>query len=92
MITVNGWCAGGKGGRGKGVGECSVNGGDGERLLFNLFLIVLTEGAVTTEAGSLFHYTTTLTENADTILLTNCAHRFRCEENNADPTDSASGR
>ncbi len=34
MITVNGWCAGGKGGggRGKGVGECSVNVGDGERL------------------------------------------------------------
>ncbi len=26
MITVNGWCACGKGG-------CSVNGGDGERLL-----------------------------------------------------------
>ncbi len=35
MITVNGWCAGGKGGGvgQRGVGECSVNGGDGERLL-----------------------------------------------------------
>ncbi len=30
MITFNGWCAGGKG------GECSINGGDGERLLSKL--------------------------------------------------------
>ncbi len=40
MITVNGWCAGGKGGgwvgqRGGGD-ECSANGGDGERLLSKL--------------------------------------------------------
>ncbi len=36
MITVNGWCADGKvgGGVGKrGGGECSVNGGGGERFL-----------------------------------------------------------
>ncbi len=38
MITVNGWCAGGKGGgcRGRGMGGRSVNGGDGERLLSKL--------------------------------------------------------
>ncbi len=38
MITVNGWCAGGKGGgvEKRGGGECSVNGGDGERLLSKL--------------------------------------------------------
>ncbi len=50
MISVNGCCAGGMGG-----GECSVNGGDGERFLYNLsptfFLKILTEGAVTKEAG-----------------------------------------
>ncbi len=36
MITVNGWCAGGKvggGGLGKVEDECSVNWGYGERLL-----------------------------------------------------------
>ncbi len=34
MITVNGWCAGGKGGVGEsGVGKCTVNEGDKERLL-----------------------------------------------------------
>ncbi len=32
--------------------ECSVNGGDGERLISNIFLKILTEGAVTTEVGS----------------------------------------
>ncbi len=32
-----GWCAGGTGGVGhRGVGECSVNGGDGERFLSKL--------------------------------------------------------
>ncbi len=37
MITVNGWCAGGKRGvGGRGLGECSVNGGDGETLLSKL--------------------------------------------------------
>ncbi len=44
--------------------ECSVNGRDWERLLSKLFLKTLTEGAVMTEAGSLFQYFTTLTENA----------------------------
>ncbi len=34
----------------------------------NRFLKTLTEGAVTTEAGSLFQYFTTLTENADPLL------------------------
>ncbi len=34
----------------------------------NRFLKTLTEGAVTTEAGSLFQYFTTLTENADLLL------------------------
>ncbi len=33
-----------------------------------LFLKTLTEGAVTTEAGSLFQYFTLLTENADPLL------------------------
>ncbi len=36
MITVNGWYAGGKGGIGERGDECSVNGGDGERLLAKL--------------------------------------------------------
>ncbi len=40
MVTVNGWCAGGTGGRGKEGGECSVNGGDGEILLSKLPLTV----------------------------------------------------
>ncbi len=42
MITVNEWCAGGKVGEvGKGGGdECSVKGGDGERLLCKLPPIV----------------------------------------------------
>ncbi len=50
----------------------SVNLEAGERLskvqpFSNLFLKILTEGAVTTEAGSLFQYFTTLTEKADPI-------------------------
>ncbi len=35
----------------------------------NRFLKTLIEGAVTTEAGSLFQYFTTLTKNADSLLL-----------------------
>ncbi len=35
---------------------------------FNLFLKTLTEGAVTTEAGNLFHYFTSFTESADPLL------------------------
>ncbi len=64
MITVNGRCVSGKWGD-----ECSVN---GERLLSKLSPTfsskTLTEGVVTTEAGSLFQYFTTLTENADPLL------------------------
>ncbi len=58
-----------QGGVGEWGEECSVNGGDGERFLSKLsptfFLKTLIEGAVTTEAGSLLQYFTTLTENAD---------------------------
>ncbi len=57
MTPVTGWCAGGMGG-GR-WGKTSV------QTFSNLFLKTLTEGAVTTEAGSLFQYFTTLTENAD---------------------------
>ncbi len=63
---------GGGGGWQKGVGECSVNGGDVEKLLSKDFsksyLKTMTEGAVTMEVGSLFQYFTTLTENADPLL------------------------
>ncbi len=67
MITFNGLCAGGMVGVGKCVDECSVNGGDGKRLSSKLSFLFLTE-AVTTEAGSLFQYFTTPTENADPLL------------------------
>ncbi len=68
MITVNVWCAGGMGG-----GEFAnmeINGGDEifAQTYFDRFLKTLTEGAVTTEAGSLFQYFTTLTENGDPSL------------------------
>ncbi len=59
MITVIGWSAGGMGGR---WGKTSVE------TFSNRFLKTLTEGAVTTEAGSLFQYFTNLTENADPLL------------------------
>ncbi len=59
MITVNGWSAGGMGGR---WGKTSV------QTFSNRFLKTLTEEAVTTEAGSLFQYFTNLTENADPLL------------------------
>ncbi len=42
--------------------ECLVIGEVGEGLLCNIFLKTLTEGAVTTEAGSLFQYFTTLAD------------------------------
>ncbi len=62
---------------GGGVGEwgnkCSVNGGRWGRIsvqnFFNLYLEILTEGAATTEIGSLFQYFTTLAENADPLFL-----------------------
>ncbi len=69
MITVNGWCAGGKGGERVGVfsqwgrwGKISV------QTFSDHFMKTLTEEAVTTEAGSLFQCFTTLTENADPLL------------------------
>ncbi len=41
----------------RGQDEYSLNGGDRERLLAKLFFLkTLTEGAVATEAGSLFQY------------------------------------
>ncbi len=50
----------------RGWGECSVNGGDGERLLSKLSSTVsfktLTEGAVTTKDESLSQYFITLTK------------------------------
>ncbi len=68
MITVNGLCAGGMEGVGKWVDEFSVDGGDGKRLSSKFSFLFLTEEAVTTEAGGLFQYFTTPTENADPLL------------------------
>ncbi len=68
MITVNGWCAGWKGG---GVGVFSQWGRwrkTSIQTFPNRFLKILTERAVTTEAGSLFQYFTTRTESADPLL------------------------
>ncbi len=61
MITVNGLCAGRRGG----VSVQSIGrwGKASVEIFSNLFLKTLTERAVTTEAGSLFQYFTTLTEN-----------------------------
>ncbi len=64
-------------GRGWGVGESGVwvsvqSMGIWEKTsvqtFSNRFLKALTEGAVTTEAGTLFQYFTTITENADPLL------------------------
>ncbi len=64
MITVNGWCAVGEEGVGKwgGVRVQSMGemGKDFCPNVLNLFLKTWTEGAVTTEAGSLLQYFTTL--------------------------------
>ncbi len=68
MTTVNGGVHVGWGGVGKWADDCYVNGGDGEILLSSVFLKPLTEGAVTTEAGSLFQFFTTIIENADPLL------------------------
>ncbi len=50
-------------------GECSISGGRWGKTFVQIsssrFLKTLTKGAVTTEAGSLFQYFTTLNENAD---------------------------
>ncbi len=56
MVNVNGWRQWGR------WGKISV------QTFSNLFLEILTKGTVTTEAGSLFQYFTTLTEKADTLL------------------------
>ncbi len=48
-------------------GECSVNGSDGEDFC-SIILRPLTYGTVTTEAGSLFQYFTTVAENTDPLL------------------------
>ncbi len=65
MITVNG---GVQVGWGRGVGKMGRWGKTPVQTFSNLLLKTLTEGAVTTEAGSLFQYFTTLTENADPLL------------------------
>ncbi len=59
MVTVNGWYAG----RGLGRwGKTSVQ-------TFSIFFLKeLTEGTVTTGAGSLFQYFTTFTQKADPFL------------------------
>ncbi len=58
MATVNGWYAGGGGGvSGSGRWVFSQWGRWGKtsvQMFYNHFLIILTEGAVTTEAGSLY--------------------------------------
>ncbi len=67
MIPVNGWCAGGMGGEGV-ISQWGSWGKTSVQTFSNIFLKTLPEGAVTTEAGSLLQYFTTLTENADPLL------------------------
>ncbi len=72
MITVNGWCTGEMGG-GREMGRWVFSrwgrwGKTYVQTFSNLFLKTLTEGAVTTEAGSLFQHFITLTENAGPLL------------------------
>ncbi len=60
-------------GEGREMGDgCPFNGGDFEKTsvatFSNLFLKLLTEDFVTTEAGSLFRYFTTLTKNVGPLL------------------------
>ncbi len=55
-----------KGGVGEWGDECSVK--CSVQTFSSLYLKALTERVVTTEAGSLFQYFTTLTENAEPIL------------------------
>ncbi len=66
MVTVIWWCVGGLGGMS--VQSMGEMGKISVQTFSNLFLKNLTEGAVTTEAGSLFQYFTTLTENAGPLL------------------------
>ncbi len=65
MITVSGWCVGGKGG-GEGwvFSQWGRRGKTSVQTFSSHFLKKLTEGAVTTEAGSLFQYFTTLTDGS----------------------------
>ncbi len=71
MAIVNAWCAGETG---RGVGDWGMFSHWGRwgkasvQTFSNLFLKILTKGAVTTVAGSLFQYFTTLTEKADLLL------------------------
>ncbi len=72
MLTVNGWCGGGMGGI-REMGRCVLSqwgrwGKTPVQTSSNVFLKALTEEEVTAEAGSLFQYFTTLTENADPLL------------------------
>ncbi len=62
MGAVNDWRAGG---RGEGIVEM---GKISFQTFSNLFLKILTEGAVTTESGNLFQHFTTPTEKADSLL------------------------
>ncbi len=54
--------------RGEGVVNNVLIGGDGEGNLSNLFLKILKESAVTTEARSLSQYFMSLNEKADPLL------------------------
>ncbi len=65
MVTVIGWCVGGLGGMS--VQSMGEMGKTSVQTSSNRFLKTLTEGAVT-EAGRLFPYFSTLTENADPLL------------------------
>ncbi len=69
MITANGWYAGGMEGRGCEMEGLSVQpiGEMGKDFCPN-FLNPFLENTVTTEAGSLFQYFTTLIENANPLL------------------------
>ncbi len=68
----------GRGGGGREIGgvsgQCGRWGKTSVQTFSNLFLKALTEGAVTTEAGSLFQHFTTLTENADPFLRLRLVH------------------
>ncbi len=68
MGTVNSSVRFGEGVREFGRSDFSQWGNTSVQTFSNLFLKIPTEGAVTTEAGSLFQYFTTLTEKADPLL------------------------
>ncbi len=68
MGTVNSSVRFGEGVREFGRSDFSQWGKTSAQTFYNLFLKRPTEGGVTTEAGSLFQYFTTLTEKADPLL------------------------